>query len=69
MIDTINDGIVMPQLVPPDQVWLPWIVRLAASGPPLVNRLKMDKTAAGIPTERSDCLVKAPCTLVGMVNE
>ena len=39
---------------PPDQVWLPWMVRFAASGPPLANRLKADKTAAGIPTERSD---------------
>ena len=44
-------------MVPPDQVWLPWMVRFAASGPPLANRLKVDKTAAGIPTERSDCLV------------
>ena len=55
-------------MVPPDQVWLPWMVRLAASGPPLVNWLKVDKTAAGIPTERSDCLVKALCTLVAMAN-
>ena len=46
---------------PPDQVWLPWMIRFAASGPRLANRLKVDKTAAGIPTERSDCLVKAPC--------
>ena len=36
---------------PPDQVWLPWMVRFAASGPPLANRLKVDKIAAGIPTE------------------
>ena len=53
---------------PPDQVWLPWMVRFAASGPPLANRLKVDKTAAVIPTERSDCLVKAPCTFVAMAN-
>ena len=58
-----------PQLVPPDQVWLPWMVRFAASGPPLENWLKVDKTTVGIPTERSDCLVKAPCTFVAMVNE
>ena len=45
-----------------------WMVRSAASGPPLANRLKVDKTAAGIPTERSDCLVKAPCTFVAMAN-
>ena len=53
---------------PPDQVWLPWMVRFAASDPPLANRLKVDKTVAGIPTERSDCLVKAPCMLVAMAN-
>ena len=45
---------------------------MAAMGGPLCrkwsNRLKVDKTAAGIPTERSDCLVKAPCTLVAMAN-
>ena len=35
---------------PPGQVWLPWMVRFAASGPPLASRLKVDKTAAGIPT-------------------
>ena len=34
----------------------------------LANRLKVDKTVAGIPTERSDCLVKAPCTFVAMAN-
>ena len=33
--------------VNPDQVWLPWMVRFAASGPPLANRLKVDKTTAG----------------------
>ena len=39
---------------PLDQLWLPWMVRFSASGPPLANRLKVDKTAAEIPTERSD---------------
>ena len=53
---------------PPDQVWLPWMVRFATNGPPLANRFKLDKTVAGKPTERSDCLVKAPCTFVAMAN-
>ena len=57
-----------PQLVPPDQVWLPWMVRFATSGPPLANRLKVDKTVAGILKEQSECLVKAPCTFVAMAN-
>ena len=34
----------------------------------MANRLKVDKTAAGISTEQSDCLVKVPCTLVAMAN-
>ena len=36
---------------------------------PTSNRLKVDKTVAGIPKERSDCLVKATCTFAAMVNE
>ena len=55
-------------MVPSDQVWLPWMVCFAASGPPLANQLKVDKIAAGIPTEQSDCLAKAPCTFVAMAN-
>ena len=35
---------------PSDQVWLPWMVRFAASGPPLASWLKVDKTTAGILT-------------------
>ena len=38
--------IMLPWMVPPDQVWLPWMVRFAASGPPLASRLKVDKTVA-----------------------
>ena len=33
---------------PPDQVWLPWMVHFAASGPPLASRLMVDKTVVGI---------------------
>ena len=29
---------------------------------------RVDKTVAGIPKERSDCLVKVPCTFVAMAN-
>ena len=36
--------IMLPQMVPPDQVWLPWMIRFAASGPPLVSRFKVDKS-------------------------
>ena len=31
-------------MVPPDQLWLPWIVRLAASGPP-INIIAMRRFA------------------------
>ena len=35
---------------PPDQVWLPWMVRFSASGPPLASCMAQgDKTVAGIP--------------------
>ena len=55
---------------PPDQVWLPWMVRFAASGPPLASRHKVDKNLhIPGPIERSDCLVKAPYTFVAMANE
>ena len=44
---------------------------LCRSGPPLANRLKVDKTVAGIPTERTDCLIKRHARLLQllMVNE
>ena len=41
---------------------------LCRSWSPLANPLKVDKTMAGIPKERSDCLVKPPCTFVAMAN-
>ena len=55
----------------PDQVWLPWMVRVAASGPPPQTGSRWIKPRLyGIPTEQSDyMLVKAPCTFAAMANE
>ena len=80
--DFLVCGPVTPQLVPRTicgklccRRWSPGPSMAAMDGPPcrkwsptIVNRFKVDKTAGGIPTERSDCLVKAPCTLVAMAN-
>ena len=35
---------------------------------PTIKPLKVNKTVAGIPKEQGDCLVKAPCTFVAIVN-
>ena len=57
---------------PPDQVWLPWMVRFAESGPPLASRLKVDKTVAAWNSYRQNevtAFKRHACTFVAMVNE